>query len=415
MIEYKKLSCGAGMVMEKMPQAQSACIGVWVGAGSVCENRDNSGVSHFIEHMFFKGTASRSARQVAEDIENLGASVNAFTGKEATCFHIKALTEVFPQAVDVLMDMLENSLFDAKEMNRERGVILEEMQMYEDTPDDQIIDLITEKTMAGTPLQSNIIGTRSSLRKIKRSTIISYIDEYYKPANMVVSVVGNFDEAALTDQLEKALSGFSGTAPEKLPCIPEAGRRFASRTKDIGQSHIALGIPTISLASDEYYVQAIVSDVLGGGMSSRLFQNVREQRGLAYTVFSMPMSYSQAGMFCIYAGISLGKEKEALDAIAFELSDLAAKGLDSRELALVKQRLKSGYIFGQESMNSRMHSMGKNRLLLGRNYSQEETMAEIDAVSLEQINEYCRRLGDINDYSAVIISRDKLNIKSMIS
>ncbi len=414
MYQYKKLACGAGLVTEHLEHAQAACLGIWVGAGSVCENADNSGVSHYIEHMFFKGTSTKDAQQLARAIDDLGASVNAFTGKEATCFHIKALTETFPQATDLLLEMLADSVFDSKEMKRERGVILEEMQMYEDTPDDLVVDLITERVLRGTPLARPVIGTRTSLKKINRDAILSYIGEYYKTENMVVSCVGRFDEKRLEDQLNEALSKFEGKSPEKASYGPTEGRSFASRAKDIGQSHIALSVPSIALDSDEFYAQAIVNDVLGGSMSSRLFQNIREKKGLAYSVFSAPVAYSKLGMFFIYAGVSMGKEKVAIDGIAEELKKLGEEGLEEHELAVCKQRMKSGYIFGQESMGSRMNVLGKNRLLLGRNYSDEEVMAEIDSVTLDQVNGICRRLSDIRQYSGALISKEKIDMKRLI-
>ncbi|MCF0150054.1 MAG: insulinase family protein [Firmicutes bacterium] len=414
MYEYKKLACGVGLVTEKLEHAQAACIGIWVGAGSVCETPLNAGVSHYIEHMFFKGTSSKNAEQLARSIDDLGASVNAFTGKEATCFHIKALTQVFPQAVDILLEMLTDSVFDPKELKRERKVILEEMQMYEDTPDEYILDLTTERVLKGTPLAPAIIGTRRSLRAIDRDAILNYIDQYYRTENMVVSVVGRFDESLLEEQLNRALGKFQGSAPEKPVYEAPAGTGFAARAKDIGQTHIALSIPACSLGSDQFYTQSVVNDILGGSMSSRLFQNIREKRGLAYSVYSVPIAYSSLGMFYIYAGITQGKEKEAIDAIAQELQKLGETGITEAELAVCKQRMKSGYIFGQESMGSRMSVLGKNRLLLGRNYSDEDTMKEIDEVSLENVNGFCRYLSDIRNYSGAIISREKLDLKKLI-
>lgn len=414
MIEYKVLPGGIQLVTELLPEFQSACIGIWTGAGSVCESPEIYGISHYIEHMFFKGTKSRSAKQLAEDTDNLGAHSNAFTGKEATCYHIKALTEVFPQAVDILLDQLCNSLFDSREMVRERGVIMEEMSMVNDTPDDYIMDLLTEKVFAGTPLASPIIGTRKSLKGIKREDILKYIDTYYKKDNIVVAAAGNFDQKKLEEQLMEKLSCFGDKSPEKADYSAPEGRRFGSRTRDISQSHIALAIPTISLSSEDYYAQAIVNDILGGSMSSRLFQNIREQKGLAYTVFSSPMSYVKTGCFFIYAGLSLGKEKEAVDAIGEELYRLADEGISEAEVETVKQRLKSGFIFSNESMNSRMLRLGKNRLLLGRNYTEEETMAEIDAVTAEQVNAFAGRIADIKTYSGVCISKNRVDMHRLI-
>jgi predicted Zn-dependent peptidase len=414
MIEFKQLESGIRLVYEKLPEYQSACLGVWVGAGSARETDDIAGISHYIEHMFFKGTKTRTALQIAKDTDDLGASVNAFTGKEATCYHIKALTEVFPAAVDVLFDMLRNSLFDEKEMRRELGVILEEMSMYEDTPDDIIIDYLTDRVLYGTPLQRPVIGSRKALRSIRRENILEYIKTLYTRDNIVVAVVGNFDERDLEERIERSFRGLRAKSPVKNITPPEGGPRFFNKTRDIGQSHIALGLPTVDQRSDDFYTQAIVNDYLGGSMSSKLFQNIREKRGLSYSVYSAPTSYASAGMLYIYAGVALGKEKEAVDAIRFELEDLGEKSIPEDQIQVIKQRLKSGYIFAQESLNNRMSIIGKNRLLLGRNYTQEETMAEVDAVSPAQVAAFCERLADIRKYSGVVISKNKLDIRKLI-
>lgn len=414
MIEYRKTGGGISLVTEKIENAQSACIGVWVGAGSCCENRENYGISHVIEHMFFKGTKKRNALRIAKDTDDLGANINAFTGKEATCYHIKALTEVFPKACDILFDMLVNSLFDPSELRKEKNVILEELHMVEDTPEDYVVDLLTGRVFFGTPLQSPVIGTARAIKAVTHDSIKDYINSWYKKDNLVVSVVGNFDEKKLERQIDAYLSGIDENSPEKPEIKPRRAPGFAARAKDVSQSHIALGMETVSSDSPDYYAQAIVNDVLGGSMSSRLFQNIREQQGLAYTVYSYPMSYNSKGMYFIYAAVGFGKERQAVDAIASELESLGRSGLTDRDIATVKQRLKSGFIFSQEKMETRMYALGKNRLLLGRNYTPEETMAEISAVSADQVNSYCRRISNISGYCGASISREKLDIKRLI-
>ena len=414
MIECKTLPCGVRLVTEKIPQYQSASIGVWIGAGSARETDKNNGVSHFIEHMFFQGTETRSALQLAKDTDDLGCSMNAFTGKEATCFYIKALTGVFPQAVDILLDMLCHSLFDEKEMRKERGVILEELNMVYDTPDDYIMDLLDAKVFSGTPLARTVLGTKTSVRSLRRDDILDYIRTWYTTDNTVVAVVGNFDGAQLEEQLENALSSFGDHCPAK-ECAPvKDGRRFGSLVKDINQTHIALGTPTIAMDSADYYAQAVVCDILGGSMSSRLFQNIRERRGLAYNVYSATQSYASGGQFYIYAGLTPGSEPEFLEAIAEELKGLAGEGISEEQTEIVKQRMKSGFIFSLESSNSRMHRLGRNMLLLGRTYSEEETMAEIDAVTCGQVNAFLQRVCDLSRYSGAAISSSKIDMKRLM-
>lgn len=414
MIISDTLPCGVKIVYEKLQDAQAASIGIWVGAGSYSEEKDIEGISHFIEHMLFKGTSSRTAKRIAEDTDKIGSHINAFTSKEATCYHIKALTNKFEESVDILLDMFCHSVFDPLEIKKERGVILEEMSMVEDTPDDYIFDLLTGSVLKGTDLESSIIGTRRSLKSITRDKILGYMNRYYTKDNIVIAVVGQFDEKKLYLQLEKALQQLPDKKPVRTSFEMPAGKRFSSKVKDIGQTHIAIGIPSVPLSDHQYYAQAIVNDVFGGSMSSRLFQNIREEKGLAYSVYSSASAYAQTGMFYIYAGISPGKEEEVLRAFAFELRKLGEEGLNASDLEIVKQRLKSGYIFSMESMNSRMYRLGKNQLLLGRHYTEEETMNEIDAVTLEDINAVCRRISDFSAYSGVVISNCKVDIKKMM-
>jgi len=274
--------------------------------------------------------------------------------------------------------------------------------------------MATERVFHNTPLESNIIGTRKSLRGITGNTIREYIDTWYKKDNIVVSVIGNFDEKKLIESLNNNLGDFGSKSPSKEDYLPQEGRRFSNISKDINQTHIALAIPGISLLSDDYYALAIVSEMLGGSMSSRLFQNIREQKGLAYTVYSVPVCYSKTGMFYIYAGVSLGKEALAVEAIAEELDALKKEGISKEDIENVKMRLKSGYIFSQESLSSRMNIMGKNRLLLGRNYTQEETLREIDAVSEDRTRAMIDMICDIKKYSGVTISKNRLDLKKLI-
>lgn len=414
MIKARKLLSGVTLVTEKLPEIQAAAIGIWVGAGSAYESPEISGISHFIEHMFFKGTKNRSFKNIAEDMDRLGAYYNAFTGKEYTCFHAKAISEAFPQTCEVLFDMIRNSLFDEDEMDKERRVIIEEMKMVEDTPDDIIIDHLSSNVMFGTDVANSIIGSRKSLKNIHRKDILKYIKKQYSKDSIVVAVAGNFNERLLVKQINECMDSFADSKKHCRATETVSKPRYTNKARDINQTHIALGIPTLSLASKNYYAQAIVNDVLGGSMSSRLFQNIREEKGLAYTVYSSPLAYAHNGMFFIYAGISLGREAAAVEGIAEELYRLGEKGLSEDELENVKQRLKASYIFGLERLESRMMRLGKNRLLLGRNYTEEQTMKEIEAVSLRDVNKFCEQIADIKKYSGVSISKNKLDIKALI-
>ncbi len=414
MIEQKTLPCGVRLVTEKIPGSRSASIGIWVGAGAVRETAEQNGISHFIEHMCFKGTEKRNFLQLAKEADDIGAALNAFTDKEATCYHIKALTDVFPQAVDLLLDMVCCSKNDASEIRKEKRVVTEEIAMVEDTPDDIIVDVLMDKIFHGTPLQYSVLGLRRTVRGITREDVMAYRNTWYTCGNIVVAAVGNFDEKALEEQLEAQLSVLPAKSPQTAGFEPSAACRFGYRTQDINQSHIAIGLPTVSMGSDEYYAQAICCDVLGGSMSSRLFQNIREQKGLAYSVFSSTLSYADAGMFMIYAGVTPGKEADTVHAVADELAGLKREGISKEETEIVKRRLKSGYIFSLESMNSRMYRLGRNLLLLNKIYTQDETMAEIDAVTADQVNAFLDRICAIDRYSGVAISGKKIDMKRLL-
>ena len=411
MINKKILECGITLVTEKIPEMQAASIGIYVGAGSAYENPEISGISHFIEHMFFKGTKNRSYKQIAEEMDNLGAQYNACTSKEYTCFYAKSITSTFPKVCDILFDMLTNSLFDENEMNKERKVILEEMRMIEDMPEDYIIDLVTENIMHGSDVANSIIGTRKSLKNIGHNEIVNYIKKQYVKDQIVVAVVGSFNEKNLIKQINDNFSKFAKKKAARKDLNVIGTPRYTSKARDISQSHIALGLPSISMGDTKYYAQAVVNDVLGGSMSSRLFQNIREERGLAYTVYSAPITYQNNGLFLIYAAVSLGKESDAICGIAEELKSLE---IGKEELENVKQRLKANYIFSLERLDSRMMRLGKQTLLLNKVYSDTETMKEIDSVSIDDVKLFCEKFSDITKYSAAVISKNKVDVKKLI-
>ena len=412
MINKKTLDCGITLVTEKIPEMQAASIGIYVGAGSAYENPEISGISHFIEHMFFKGTKNRTYKQIAEQMDNLGAQYNACTSKEYTCFYAKSIKSSFPKVCDILFDMLTNSLFDENEMNKERKVIFEEMRMIEDMPEDYIIDLVTENIMHGSDVANSIIGTRKSLKNIGHDEIIQYIKKQYVKDQIVVAVAGSFNEKELISQINESFGKFAKKKAARKNILVDGSPRYTSKARDISQSHIAIGLPSISMGDKNYYAQAVVNDVLGGSMSSRLFQNIREEKGIAYTVYSAPITYQNNGMFLIYAAVSLGKEADAINGISEELKELE---ISKEELENVKQRLKANYIFSLERLDSRMMRLGKQTLLLDKVYSDAETMKEIDSVSLDDVKLFCDRFSDITKYSAAIISKNKVNIKGLIN
>ena len=414
MITIKKLNCGTTVIMEKSDRVQSAALGIWVKAGASDEWDDVSGVSHFIEHMMFKGTDNRTAKQIAEDVDKIGGVFNAFTGKEATCYYIKTLSSNICKGAEILLDMLTGSRFDQEEMDRERKVICEEIKMVKDTPDDDVYDTISELVASGNPLGRSILGTPESLAGIDRSKLVDYRDQMYARDSIVVAVAGNFDEEAIEAIFEDRLTSLRAEKPKKEIELKPYQQSFNVKVRDIEQTHICLATPGIALDDPRYYTFVLLNSIFGGSMSSRLFQNIREQKGLAYSVCSMNLFSSYWGFFSIYAGVSPEKAEEALDAIHYELDTLREGGVTEEELAMAKEQMKSSYIFGLESVNSRMFSIGKNKLLLDRVYSEEEVLSSFDKVTREDIREAAEMIGDYSSYCGAAVTGKDFDLERIV-
>ena len=406
MITEKKLSNGITVVMEQLPYVQSAAIGVWARAGAVDEV-EHAGISHYIEHMMFKGTKNRTAKEIAEDIDKIGGSMNAFTGKEATCYYIKTLATHLDDSIEVLSDMFNNSLFDPEEMEKEKKVVLEEMKMVEDSPEDLGHDLLSESVFKGGSLGNSVIGTKESVTSISRDDILNYLGRRYISENMVISVAGNIDENEVIKQLEDGFSGITCGLEERKPIITEFKPEIVSRKKDIEQTHLFFGRKGTALDSDDYFAYLLYNSILGGSMSSRLFQNVREDKGLAYSVYSMKSSYVNEGIFTIYAAVGSDKEADASKAIDEELRKIADEGITEEELDKVKEQSKGHYIFGQESVGTRMFSIGRNTLLLGKTFTAEEIMDGINLVQQDDIIRIAKQNADLSAYTKVKINKDE--------
>lgn len=400
--------------MEEIPYVQSAAVGIWVRAGSADETAANSGISHFIEHMLFKGTDKRTAKQIAEDVDRIGGNINAFTGKEATCYYIKTLSSNLENACEILIDMFLRSRFDPEEMQKEKSVILEEMKMIEDTPDEYAQDLLAESVFKGTNLESPIIGTQDSLMGISRDDILDYRRKEYTRDNIVVSLAGSFDAEKLCAFFEGKLAELSANKDGKPLAAADYKPSVLVKLKDVEQSHICLGTRGIHMNHELYYALALLNNIMGGSMSSRLFQNIREEKGLAYSVYSSSSAYVNYGMYSIYAGVARNKAKDAVLGIAEELRGLAKDGVTQEELSMAKEQIKSNYIFGQENVNGRMFSNGKNTLLLGRVKPPEEVIRCVDAVTMEDIGRASRLITDIRSYCGVMVSGEELDLEAIL-
>ncbi|MBR1993350.1 MAG: insulinase family protein, partial [Firmicutes bacterium] len=354
MIKTVKLDCGAQVVLEKIPYVKSTCVGVWVKAGSVNENGKNFGISHFIEHMTFKGTPSRNAKQIAEDIDRIGGQINAFTGKEATCYYVKTLDSNIGKAVEVLLDIFFHSSYDEVEMEREKQVVYEEINMHDDSPEDDVSDTFYEALFNDHPLGTEILGTKEILASFTPDDLRKYVDENYTMGNVLISVTGNFDEEEILNTFEKHFKQLSKKEQKKViyPDIYEP--KFIFKERDIEQAHICMGVRGAKLDDDLHYARHIVSGILGGSMSSRLFQSIREEKGMAYSVYSYLSSYTNDGCFTIYAGVGQEKLPETIRLIRNELELLKDKGITEDEFNAAKEQLKSSYTFSLENVSGKM-------------------------------------------------------------
>lgn len=414
MVKTVKLKCGTTIITEKTDYVQSAALGIWVKAGAADETDDVSGVSHYIEHMMFKGTEKRTAKEIASDVDKIGGMFNAFTGKEATCYYIKTLSSNIYDGAEILLDMLTGSKFDSEEMDKERKVICEEIKMVKDSPDDDVYDTISELVSSGNPLGRSILGTPESLADIDRAKLTGYFRDKYARDSIVIAVAGNFDEDKIIDMFESRLDGLKANKVSRDIELKPYRQSFDVKVRDIEQTHICLAVPSVSLADDKYYAFVLMNSILGGSMSSRLFQNIREERGLAYSVYSMNSFASNWGFFCIYAGVAHDKAEEAMAAVEHELELLRKEGVTQEELQMAKEQVKSSYIFGLENVNSRMFSIGKNKLLLDKVYSDEEVLSGFDKVTREDILDAAGMIGDYRSYCGAAVTGKDIDLERIV-
>ncbi|HOM02895.1 MAG TPA: pitrilysin family protein [Acetivibrio sp.] len=403
-----KLENGVRIVCENIPYLRSVSIGIWVGTGSRNESLSNNGISHFIEHMLFKGTDNRSAREIADSIDSIGGQLNAFTGKECTCYYTKTLDSHADIALDVLSDMFFNSRFDEKDIDIEKKVIMEEIGMYEDSPEELVHDILSETVWEDNSLGFPILGTRETLFGINKDKIKAYMKDRYFPQNTVIAVAGNFKEDKIIDTIKQKFGGWNDSGKNGKD-IKNAEFKVNSKikVKDTEQIHICLGFEGIPHGSDELYPLLAVNNVLGGGMSSRMFQKIREEKGLVYSIYSYPSSYRNAGLFTIYAGMNAEHLERVVDLIVKEIKILLKEGLSKDELEKSKEQLKGNYILGLESTSSRMNSIGKSEVLMDNIYTPDEILKKIDAVNLESVEQIIKRIFRLDRMSFSIVGNIK--------
>jgi len=387
-MSFRQLNCGIRVVLEPMPHFHSISLGVWVNAGSIFESASNAGVSHFIEHMLFKGTERRSAVDISMETDAIGANLNAFTAKECTCFHIKAAREDMPLCVDLLSDLVLHSKLDPEELEREKGVVLEEIAMNRDFPEDLVFEKAAESFYAGTPLSREILGTEETVSGLFADDLRAYMDVHYTAENIVIAAAGSFDEDALIAELEDKFSSVPHGTRQPVPAYaPNGGVSFSFTEKDAEQVHTVLVFPGAALSTDESFTLAVLSNILGGSMSSRLFRHIREERGLCYSVYSYPTTYRGIGSLAIYVASTEKQAEEALRLIFAELDDLMQNGVTEAEFVRCRQQLRGSYALGMESASAHMNAIGKTALLVGTAYDLEETLGRIGSVTKEQVQD----------------------------
>lgn len=394
---------GVRVLIEELPHVHSAAIGFWVDTGSVLEDEATNGICHFIEHMLFKGTARRTALEIAQSLEITGGSLNAFTDKENTCFHARVLASDVPLALDVLSDMLLHSQFDPKELRREKEVVIEEIKMYEDSPDDLVHELFSEAIWAGHALARPITGTKKSVRGLSREKIFQFMARHYTPDRLVVSVAGNVKASEVLDQLEHALGDFRG--PGAPHPEPEATAQPGSivRYRPIEQVHLCMGTRGVKITDDERFPLALLNSILGGGMSSRLFQEVREKRGLVYSIASYEALYRPGGLFAVTAGMSPKHLPTVLGLIHEEMEKAKGGDITEEELDRAKQQLKGSLLLSLEVPRHRMSRMAQNEIYYGRLVPPEEVIAQIDRVTLEDLTAIANALFDPTRYTTSVV------------
>ena len=414
MLKIRKLNCGLRMVLDYIPEMQSVTVGMWVNAGCVDETPENSGISHFIEHMMFKGTKKRSAREIASELDALGAQSNAFTAKENTCYYIKSLSSNLDKACDVLIDMMTESVFDPVEMEKEKQVVKEEMKMVEDAPDDDVQDMLYEQLFKGEELSHSILGKPETLDAITHDDIVDYIASEYALDQIVVSVAGNFDEEKVCEQFENRLLCMSKIKNKRNHIITDYKPSFRTKVKDIEQSHICLGTRTMKFGDKDAYALSILNNIMGGSMSSRLFQNIREEKGLAYSVYSYISFNDLTGFYGINAGISHDNIEATLEAIKEELVMLKESGVTADEMETSRTQIKANYIFSLENTGSRMVTNGRRVLLRNNVKTPQDIISEIDAVTMDDVSRVAALITDISTYSGTLIGRRDLEISELL-
>ena len=408
----KKFDNGLRLVIDKIDGLFSVSAGVLVKTGSVNETKSENGISHYIEHALFKGTSNRTSFEISDYIDRIGAQINAFTSKEMTCYYTKSTSEHLNECLDVLSDLFFNATFDPEEMQKEKGVIIEEINMSEDTPEDVCLDILASAYHGDEGLGRTILGTKENILSFTKEDVDAYMDKYYTADNVVISLAGNVDVNDAINSVEKLFAN-KFIRIKSASQVENKTQNFKNvfKTKKIEQTHIALCMPAIKMDSEKADALNIANVVFGGGMSSRLFQKIREELGLAYSVYSYLSLYKDRGVLEIYAGVSTDKRDKAVKAIINEIQKITKDGVTEQEFLRGKEQIKSAFIMGRESTSSQMLLNGRYMLFRNEELDFTERMKKIDSVTLEDVNNVIKEIFTVKNITSATVGPKKSALK----
>ena len=385
-IERAQLPNGVRIITERMSHVRSVSMGIWVASGSRAETVETNGLSHFIEHMLFKGTRNRSAEDIAQSVDSIGGGLDAYTSKELVCFNAKVLDEHVPIAFDVLADLVLNPMFREEDIAKERGVILEEIKMEADSPDYLVHEILCNSFYKNHGLGRSILGTKATVKSFDRKAVVKFYKEQYDPANIVITAAGNLDHAEFVTLAEQYFGGLKAGKKPKAQAPPETGAPIILKDKSsLEQVQLFLGVPAIPLAHPDRYTCYVMNTILGGGISSRLFQSIRERQGLAYAVGSELVMYRDTGMLAVYAATSASNAAKLVRSVAREFHQISTDLVPAEELRRAKDHIKGSFMLGLESTSSRMSNLARQELFFGRFVSMDEMLDRIEEVTADSV------------------------------